>query len=207
MFYNYYDVWGSCPLPGAYGNSFGGEEMKEANRKYRFEWELLGGNFTEARPFLGAITNLEVYRLFQFTLRDLLEQRFGTEVADDLFRSAGVMAGRAFFAKYLSSAKDVGELASMIQSRFREMAIGIVRFEDVDLDNMTFQLTVDEDLDCSGLPDTNDQICVYDEGLIKGILEAFTGKEFTVNEIDCWCSGERTCRFKAVLSNKTAASN
>lgn len=174
--------------------------MEQQKRKYRFDWDLIGGDVQDSRPFLGGATTLEVYRLFQFTLRDILEQRYGTEVTDDLFRTAGVMAGKALFAKYFSSAKDVGDLAAMIQARFREMSIGIVRFESVDLDNMTFQLTVDEDLDCSGLPDTSDQICVYDEGVIKGILEAFTGKEFVVKEVDCWCSGERTCRFRAELS-------
>ena len=60
-------------------------------------------------------------------------------------------------------------------------------------------MTVDEDLDCSGLPDTDEQICVYDEGFIQGILEAFTGKFFDVEEVDCWCAGSRTCRFSAVM--------
>lgn len=138
-----------------------------------------------------------MYRLFQFTMRDVLEQRYGTETTDDIFRESGVMAGKAFFEKYCSEAKDVGALAKIIQERFRELAIGIVRFEKVDLDNMVIQLTVDEDLDCSGLPDTQEQICVYDEGMIQGLLEAFTGKKFTVREVDCWCSGERTCRFQA----------
>ncbi|MCD8140785.1 MAG: 4-vinyl reductase [Planctomycetaceae bacterium] len=112
------------------------------------------------------------------------------------------MAGRAFFEHHCQEAKDVNELANIIQEKFKELSIGIVRFEEVDLDNMTFTLTVDEDLDCSGLPDTEEQICVYDEGLIKGILEAFTGKKFSVKEIDCWCMGERTCRFKADMVGK-----
>jgi predicted hydrocarbon binding protein len=47
------------------------------------------------------------------------------------------------------------------------------------------------------LPDTSDHICVYDEGFIKGILDSFTQAEYTVKEIDCWCSGGRTCRFSA----------
>ena len=174
--------------------------MEEKKRKYKFSWDVIGAYSEETRPSLGTGTSLEVYRLFQFTMRDVLEQRYGTEVTDDIFRESGVMAGKAFFEKYCQDAKDVGTLAKTIQERFRELAIGIVRFEKVDLDNMEIQLTVDEDLDCSGLPDTQEQICVYDEGLIQGILEAFTGQKFTVREVDCWCSGERTCRFKANLT-------
>lgn len=177
-----------------------GVTMSEDTRKYEFSWSLVQPATDEPyRPNLGDATSLQMYRLFQFTMRDILEQQYGTEAADDIFRSAGTMAGRAFFEHYCKDAKDVSDLANIIQEKFREFSIGIVRFEEVDLVNMSITLTVDEDLDCSGLPDTQEQICVYDEGLIKGILEAFTGKEFSVREIDCWCTGERTCRFRADL--------
>ena len=36
------------------------------------------------------------------------------------------------------------------------------------------------------------------EGFIAALLESFTGKKFTVKEIDCWCTGDRTCRFEAI---------
>ena len=153
-----------------------------------------------ARPGLGGETRVEVYRLLQFTLRDIIEQRYGTEAADAIFLEAGVLAGKEFFKHYCTIAQDVPSLAKIIQEQFRDLGIGIVRFEVADPQNMTFQLTVDEDLDCSGLPDSEDHICIYDEGFIKGILDSFTGKNFSVQEIDCWCSGARTCRFKAVLA-------
>jgi predicted hydrocarbon binding protein len=40
------------------------------------------------------------------------------------------------------------------------------------------------------------EVCNYDEGFIAGIFYKFTGQEFTAKEIDCWCSGDRTCRFE-----------
>lgn len=174
--------------------------MSEKTRKYAFSWDLLGSDVEGHRPNMGAETTLEVYRLFQFCVRDVLEQRYGSDAANDIFREAGVIAGQAFFGHYCKGITELPDLAKKIQEEFREKSIGIVRFEKVDVENMTFQLTVDEDLDCSGLPDTQDHICAYDEGLIKGILDAFTGKNFSVKEIDCWCSGERTCRFNAKLA-------
>lgn len=153
-----------------------------------------------ARPGLGGDTKVEVYRLLQFTLRDVLEQRYGTGEVDKIFLEAGVLAGKEFFKHYCGEAKDIPSLAKIVQEQFRDLRIGIVRFEVADADKMTFQLTVDEDLDCSGLPDSEDHICVYDEGFIKGILDSFTGRNFSVQEIDCWCSGARTCRFKATLA-------
>lgn len=171
--------------------------MEGEARKYQLTWELLSGDSATARPSLGATTPLMVYRLMQFSLRDVIELHYGAEAADRIFREAGVLAGKFFYEKFLAGAKDFNELAKRIQEVCRELSIGIVRFEKVDLEKGFFQLTVDEDLDCSGLPDTSEQICIYDEGFIKGILDSFTGGKFTVREVDCWCSGERTCRFRA----------
>lgn len=60
-------------------------------------------------------------------------------------------------------------------------------------------LTMDEDLDCSGLPTSGETVCEYDEGFLAGVLGEYTGRTFTAREIDCWAGGERTCRFKVVL--------
>jgi len=174
----------------------------EDGRKYKFDWDTaIGGDMQLARPSLGPNTRVEVYRLFQFTLRDILEQRYGTDKVDELFREAGIMAGRAFFSKFLCDAADTSELAAKIQTFFQTLGIGIFLVEDASEDNSHFIFTVEEDLDCSGLPDTSDVICVYDEGFIQGVLESFSGKGFTVREIDCWCTGARTCRFEAKIAS------
>jgi predicted hydrocarbon binding protein len=172
--------------------------MGQSERKYQFVWEdTVGADMQVARPALGPTTRVEVYRLFQFTLRDILEQHYGTEQADALFREAGVLAGHAFFDKFLNDAKDISSLANKVQESFKALGIGIFRVETADTNASHFVFTVDEDLDCSGLPDTSDVICVYDEGFIQGVLESFSGKGFNVREIDCWCTGSRTCRFEA----------
>jgi predicted hydrocarbon binding protein len=167
-------------------------------RKYEFNWDnTVGADMQVARPSLGPSTRVEVYRLFQFALRDILEQHYGTQAADDLFREAGVLAGKAFFDKFLADAKDVSALSGKVQDAFTQLGMGIFRVESAAGDNSHFIFTVDEDLDCSGLPDTSDVVCVYDEGFIRGVLESFSGRGFDVREIDCWCTGSRTCRFEA----------
>lgn len=173
--------------------------MSEETRKYKFSWEsTIGCDMDNARPSLGPTTRVEVYRLFQFCLRDILEQNYGTEKADELFRDAGVLAGKNFYDQFLSSATDANSLVNLVRDTFSALGIGIFRVEAVDADGIDFRFTVDEDLDCSGMPDTSDVVCVYDEGFIQGILEKFTGKKFQVREVDCWCTGSRTCRFDAV---------
>jgi predicted hydrocarbon binding protein len=172
--------------------------MAKTSRKYAFSWDTtVGADMQVARPSLGPTTRIETYRLFQFTLRDILERNYGTEQADTLFREAGVLAGRSFYERYLTEVDGVAALAAKIQSLFSELGIGIFRVETAAPDRGHFIFTVDEDLDCSGLPDTAEVVCVYDEGFIQGILESFSGRGYDVREIDCWCTGARTCRFEA----------
>jgi predicted hydrocarbon binding protein len=165
-------------------------------RKYAFSWDLLG-DIELGRPNLGNTSRLEVYRLMQFSFRDVLEERFGTDAADELFYDAGLLAGREFAEHLVGRHEDLGEYVAELQRLLRELSIGILRVEKADAENGEFVVTVSEDLDCSGLPDTGDTICVYDEGFIAALLEYFAGRPFTVKEVDCWCTGDRTCRFTA----------
>lgn len=167
-----------------------------ADRKYAFSWELLG-DLELGRPNLGNTTRLEVYRLMQFCFRDVLEARFGTDAADEVFYEAGLLAGREFSEHLLSRPADLGDFVAELQRVLRELGIGVLRVEKADADKGEFVVTVSEDLDCSGLPDTGDTICVYDEGFIAALLESYLGRRFVVKEVDCWCTGDRTCRFTA----------
>jgi predicted hydrocarbon binding protein len=166
------------------------------DRKYAFSWDLLG-DLELGRPNLGNTTRVEVYRLMQFCFRDVLEQRFGAEAADDVFYEAGKLAGTEFAAHLLSQPADLGDFVAELQRVLRELGIGILRVEKADPEKGQFVVTVSEDLDCSGLPETGEAICVYDEGFIAALLESYTGRRFVVKEVDCWCTGDRTCRFTA----------
>jgi hypothetical protein len=168
------------------------------DRRYKFSWDLLG-DIALGRPNLGPNTRLEVYRLMQFTFRDVIEQHVGTEKTDRIFYEAGNLAGVEFYKKRLSHIKDFNEFIKNLQETFRDLGIGILRVEEADIEKGSFILTVSEDLDCSGLPEQGYQICTYDEGFISGLLESFTGSAFKVKEVDCWCTGDRTCRFTAEL--------
>jgi uncharacterized protein len=165
-------------------------------RKYAFSWELLG-DLELGRPNLGDQTRLEVYRLMQFSFRDILEQRFGSAAADEVFYEAGKLAGREFADHLLSRPDDLGDYVADVQRVLRDMGIGVLRVEKADAERGEFVVTVSEDLDCSGLPETGEAVCTYDEGFIAALLESYTGRPFRVKEVDCWCTGDRTCRFTA----------
>ena len=58
--------------------------FKEEREDLMFDWNMIG-DITEGRPNLGSTMNVSVYRLMQFTLRDVLIKQFDTETADRIF--------------------------------------------------------------------------------------------------------------------------
>ncbi|MDR0818707.1 MAG: 4-vinyl reductase, partial [Oscillospiraceae bacterium] len=137
-----------------------------------------------------------VYRLMQYTMLDVLSKEVGSEQANEYFRQAGFLAGTEFAKHMLDLTVSFDEFVANLQLKLQKLRIGILRMEAFDHETGDIILTVGEDLDCSGLPVTNETVCNYDEGFIAGILEAYTGKAYDIREVDCWANGDRVCRFK-----------
>ena len=173
--------------------------IKENTRKYQFFWDLLG-NIELGRPNLGQQARIEMYRLMQYSFRDVLEQRLGADETDRIFYDSGYLAGREFHRNLIGPVTDLSDFVKKLQSALKELGVGILRVEEADLEKGSFIITVAEDLDCSGLPELGTQLCTYDEGFIAALLEGYSGKPFTVKEVDCWCTGDRTCRFSATVT-------
>jgi predicted hydrocarbon binding protein len=170
--------------------------FNEKHKKTAFQWKDLG-DIQAGRPNLGLTVPVLAYRLLQCTLRDVLISEVGVDRANDIFIKSGRLAGAQFCENLLNRELSFNEFVAQLQRVLKEQTIGILRIEEADMENMRFTLTVAEDLDCSGLPFTDEVVCHYDEGFIAGIFETYTGKPFSVREIDCWASGERVCRFQA----------
>ena len=161
---------------------------------YNFSWEQLG-DIEEGRPSLGKQTSVAVYRLMQYTMRAVLEKEYGDDKTRELLVQAGRLAGEEFCKNVLDTSLSFNKFVAKLHDALVELSIGILRMEKSDLENFSFMATVSEDLDCSGLPIKGVTVCDYDEGFIEGIFSTYTGKNFEVKEVDCWTTGERTCRF------------
>ena len=171
-------------------------EEKSENRKHSiFTWEGLG-DIAEGRGNLGEDMPVIVYRLLEYTMLHVLADEFGEEKANDIFRRAGFMAGEQLARNTLDLNVDFNGFVEQLQKTMKELKIAIIRVESFDEDTGELILTAAEDLDCSGLPATGEMVCQYDEGFISGLLFAYTGKNYTVREIDCWANGDRVCRFR-----------
>ncbi|HWR23352.1 MAG TPA: V4R domain-containing protein [Feifaniaceae bacterium] len=160
-----------------------------------FSWDNLG-DIRKGREDLGEEMPVLVYRLMQYTMLDVLSKAHGETEANAYFRKAGYLAGSEFAEHVLDLKTDFNTFLADLQAALRELKIGILRMEAHDASSGDIVLTVEQDLDCSGLPITNESVCSYDEGFISGIFEMYTGRKYDVREVDCWASGARVCRFQ-----------
>jgi hypothetical protein len=172
--------------------------FKKTGAHGNFSWASLG-NIKEGRANLGEEMPVLVYRLMQFTMLDVLTKELGREKANHFIREAGRLAGTEFARNVLDLKVDLDTFIANLHRTLEDLKVGILRIEDVDEKADEIILTVAEDLDCSGLPITDETVCDYDEGFIAGILNEYTGKAYNVREIDCWASGDRVCRFKCSI--------
>jgi predicted hydrocarbon binding protein len=165
------------------------------NAATAFDWSRLG-DLAAGRKTLGPEMPVAVYRLMEYTVLDELKELFPTDEAEDVLRRAGRRAGRALAANLLDMTLDLNGFVAQLQKTLLDLKIGILKIEKSDPDPPAFTLTVDEDLDWSGLPVYGDTVCFYDECFISGILTLYVGRPMEAVEIDCWATGARTCRFE-----------
>lgn len=178
--------------------------FKKDRKHNEFVWSDLG-DIKEGRADLGEEMPVLVYRLMQFTMLDVLSKAYGLETANTHFKQAGFLAGMEFAKNTLDLKVSFNVFFANLQKALQDLKIGLLRMEQFDTDTGNIVLTVAQDLDCSGLPITHENVCSYDEGFISGILEAYSGKKYDVREVDCWANGDRVCRFSAVCIVKSGA--
>lgn len=160
---------------------------------YKFHCELSG--VRDGRPDLKMKVPLALRRLLNFALRDVLEGRYGTKAADGVFFAAGKLAGAEFYTRYIEPAAGLDKFINKTQRLLKEK-IGVFKIE-ADLQQGRVLLTIDEmeeDLYGFGPPTVDYEICSYNEGFISALFGQFTRK-WRANDIDCWCTGAKTCRF------------
>ena len=169
--------------------------FKEERQSPQFDWAMIG-DIGKGRPNLGGSMEVAVYRLMQFTMRDTMIRHLGVESADRVIYESGQLAGQEFCKALVTSRDGLSGLLDEAETLLRDLKIGILRIEKFDPEKEEITLTVAEDLDCSGMVVCDENICTYDEGFLSGLLTQYTGRPFQAREVDCWCSGDRVCRFE-----------
>lgn len=170
--------------------------MIENTKKYAFDWALIG-DIEMGRPTLGQMVSVEAVRLMLLSLKGVLEAYKDTQFAEDIFRQSGRQSGLAFYHRHFDESLEPEQFISKLQRILQSMGIGLINIEYAVDNGAQIVITLDEDLECSGLPITNSEMCHYTSGVISGLLEGYYQQPYRIEELDCWCSGDRTCRFKA----------
>ncbi len=154
------------------------------------------GEMGEGRLNLGEEMPMAVYRLFQFTMREVLTEKYGEGEMIDAFRQCGKIAGKAFARENLDLNLDFVAFSVQTTEKLRENKIGLLKIEEVNPGTGKAVLSVQEDLDCSGVGNQGRTLYNYDEGFLEGILEEYTGWSYSVIEVACWGTGASGCRFE-----------
>ena len=47
-------------------------------------------------------------------------------------------------------------------------------------------------------------MCYYEVGLLTGLLNEYTNKNYQVEEVDCWRTGSHVCRFECKVLESEA---
>lgn len=180
--------------------------MSELSKMYynkgKFSWDFVG-DIEDGRKNLGPHMPVFAYRLFEFSIRAELTEQYGKAKATEILRNAGKLSGLELANNVLNLNLPINEFLSHLRDFLEKNHVGILRVEEFDQSIGYIRLTISEDLDCSGLPVTGETVCSYDEGFLAGILEVYTKKEYHVEEIDCWATGARVCRFEGYVKHQS----
>ena len=98
--------------------------FKEEREELMFDWNMIG-DIVEGRPNLGTTMDVSVYRLMQFTLRDVLIKRFDAETADKIFYDAGQHAGKVFCRELINKENNFNDFVVELQDRLKEFGFTV----------------------------------------------------------------------------------
>jgi len=88
--------------------------FKEERSESLFSWDLIG-DIGLGRPNLGPSTSVAVYRLMQFTLRDVMIAQIGVEKTEQIFYDAGKLAGEQLYQNVLTKKDNFEEFISELE--------------------------------------------------------------------------------------------
>ncbi len=155
------------------------------------------GNIELGRAEIGVEMPVLVYRLFQLSVRKALNDEYGEGEMVNLLRHAGKIAGRTFTRMLLNTSLEFDEFFAQLSARAEELQIGLLSLEKFNPETGSIVVSINDDLDCSGMKNIGQTFCQYDEGFISGILYEYANKHYSVTEVECWGTGATACRFEA----------
>ena len=104
-------------------------------------------NNAQERDNLGDQIPVTVYRLMEYAIREVLEERFGKEAQESVFREGGFRAGEYFAKNFLDITLSVNEFLAQLGRELEILKIGVLHIEELNQETGRFMMTVAEDAD------------------------------------------------------------
>jgi hypothetical protein len=115
-----------------------------------------------------------------------MREVFGDALPDTLY-----LLGRSF-GRQLAH----GDLDAFAE-QFAALGLGRLKLVAEAEDSLAFE--VYECATCSGLPDTGENVCYFEAGLLAGALETITGRRAHARETMCASRGSDACHYAVEL--------
>jgi len=147
------------------------------------------------RPFFASMANSDEKYVSTFRMG-----HFNTpEILSKSVRGANYVGGMEFGSNLIKQklVTDFDDLVSFLL----DYKFGILDIVDENEINgkTVLDLRVYECIECACLPNLGKPTCIFEAGMITGILTEMTKKDVSAKEVRCWTNGYSFCQFEVTL--------
>lgn len=94
---------------------------------------------------------------------------------------------------------DLETYVGKIEQICRQLSIGLLVPDKVDLKAGILELRVDECVSCAGIHNVSAPICHFEAGMVGGIVKTFFNRNVRATETKCNALGDKTCLIRVDL--------
>lgn len=148
------------------------------------------------RPFFSSKTSADDKYVSTFRMGHLNTP----EVLSKSVRGANYIGGMEFGSNLIKQrvVTDIEDLVSFLLD-YKFGILDLVNEEGVNGKDI-LDLRVYECIECACLPNLGKPTCIFEAGMITGILSEMTNKDVSAKEIRCWTNGYSFCQFEVTLN-------
>lgn len=162
---------------------------------------ILSGEFgIENRNDLGPLIPIRLFQVLRMVaLGSNVEDILGQGAPSLVYHSGQSLGSTLGQIVAANVDKDLETYVGKIQQLCRQLCIGLVVPDKVDLSGGLLELRVDECVSCAGIHNVAAPICHFEAGMVGGIVKAFFKRNVKATETKCNALGDKTCLIRVDL--------
>jgi len=132
------------------------------------------------------ITPVYVYYMMQYKRLDEISQINEFKLSNGFLPEAGFLAGVKYAKKILDLNIKFDNFINNLQKELQEIKIAHLCIEAYDSITGDITITIGHKFESCEVPIKNNNVFIYDENFISGILETYTGFKYEIHKIGSW---------------------